>query len=216
VGALTRQREIEAASLTGGPALLREATRYIGHPGIRARGTIGGTLAHNDPAAEYPAALLALDASVTARRSGGQRSIAVDDLLRDWLTTSLEPDELITEVLIPQGSPASGVAIAELAKREGDFALAGAVVRIDRTGSGTIETARVVAFGGLPRASRMRQAESILEGSTPSEDVLIEAAQAAGAEANPTDDIHATRKYRQQLVRVLTLRALRSAVGREA
>ena len=216
LGALTRQREIETATFTGAARLLQAATRFIGHPGIRARGTVGGTIAHNDPAAEYPAALLALDATVTARSRQATRTITVDDLLGDWLTTALEPNELITEITVPIGAPDARVAITELAKRQGDFALAGAAVRLDLADGGDIRDARVVAFGGLSRATRMREAEAILIGGKPSDETLRAAAEAAGAGAEPTDDIHATREYRRHLIRVLTRRALQSALETEA
>jgi CO/xanthine dehydrogenase FAD-binding subunit len=216
IGALTRQRQLEAPTIPDGGTLLRDATLLIGHPGIRNRGTIGGSIAHNDPAAEYPAALLALDATVIARSTRGDREVLVDELLGEWLSTSLEPDEILVSVGLPALPKGSRFAIAELAKRRGDFALSGAVVRLDLAPTGLIADARVVAFGGLPRATRMSAAERILVGATPGEEAFREAADAAEEWADPTEDIHASREFRKHLTRVLTLRALRSAIAKEA
>lgn len=217
LGALTRQREVERSSVVAAAApLLQAATRWIGHPPIRARGTVGGSLAHNDPAGEYPAALLALDAVATAASVRGERTIPVDSLLGEWLSTTLEPDELVTQVTIPAGAGQARFGMAEVAKRHGDFALAGVIVRLSLDGRGAIADPRVVAFGGLPRAQRMSDAERVLAGNAPSAALFGEAGDAARAAAEPVSDVHASAAYRQHLISVLTVRALRDAVEMEA
>jgi aerobic carbon-monoxide dehydrogenase medium subunit len=217
IGATTRQREIElSAEVASSAPLLVSATKWIGHPPIRSRGTIGGSVAHNDPAAEYPAAMLALDAEAVLTSADGERTVAVNDLLGDWLTTSMQAEELLTALRMPAASDRMRVGITELARRHGDFALAGTVVRLDISPDGSIDDARVVAFGGLPRATRLRDAEEVLRGAQPGEEVFTEAGARAGAHVDPVADIHATAEYRKHLVGVLTVRALRSAAGMEA
>lgn len=216
LGALTRQQEIATSSLVAESApLLADATRWIGHPAIRARGTLGGSVAHNDPAAEYPAALLALDAAVKLRGARGDRSIPIDDFLGDWLSTSLASDEILTEVTVPASPTGTRTAIAELARRHGDFALAGVAVRVVREGA-LVSDPRLVAFGGLPRARRLTSAEAVLDGASPTPEVLADVADRARSEVDPTGDIHATADYRRHLVGVLAVRALRTALGMEA
>jgi len=215
LGALVRQAQVEASPVIAESApLLQIATRWIGHPPIRARGTVGGSLAHNDPAGEYPAALLALDATATAASVRGERTVSVDVLLADWLSTTLEPDELVTSVAIPGDALRGDVGMAELARRHGDFALAGSVVRLVTGGDGTIEDVRIVAFGGLPRATRMTDAEDGLKGAGPSDASFAEAGRRASAAANPVSDIHASAEYRRHLIGVMTVRALQSATER--
>jgi aerobic carbon-monoxide dehydrogenase medium subunit len=215
LGALVRQAQVEASPIVADAApLLVIATRWIGHPPIRARGTVGGSLVHNDPAGEYPAALLALDATATAASVRGERAMTVDALLADWLSTTLEPDELVTSVTIPGDALTGDVGMAELARRHGDFALAGSVVRLVPGADGTIEDVRIVAFGGLPRATRMTHAEDALKGTRPGDAAFEEAGRRASAAADPVSDIHASAEYRRHLIGVMTVRALRSATER--
>jgi CO/xanthine dehydrogenase FAD-binding subunit len=137
-------------------------------------------------------------------------------VLGDWLTTTLEPDELITSVAIPPAGPGSRVGFAELARRHGDFALAGAAVALSLGEGGAVADARVVAFGGLPRARRSAGAEQVLQGQVPSDEILAAASRAASEDADPSSDIHASAEYRKHLVEVMTLRALRDALAKEA
>ena len=196
LGALVRQSDALASSGVAAAApLLCAALRHVGHPATRSRGTIGGSVAHADPAAELPAALLALDAEVVATGAGGERTIAVGELFLGPFTTSLEPEELLTAVRVPlQGVRRFG--FAELARRHGDFALAGVAVLLD--------PARVVLFavGGAP--VRALEAERALDEGAGA----AEAAELATGGLEPVSDVHADAGYRRRAAAVLVRRAL--------
>jgi carbon-monoxide dehydrogenase medium subunit len=204
LGALVRQSD---ALISSGVAeiapLLCVALRHVGHPATRSRGTIGGSIAHSDPAAELPAALLALDAEVVAAGPRGERTIAVGELLLGPFTTSLEADELLTAVRVPlHGSRPFG--FAELARRHGDFALAGVAVLLD--------PARVVLFGVGGAPVRAFDAERALDEGAGA----AETAELATRGLEPVSDVHADAGYRRRVSAVLVRRALEQAEGRRA
>lgn len=214
VGAMTRQRTIEF-SLVAREALplLVEATALVGHLPIRSRGTFGGSLAHADPSAEYPAVLTALEGEVVARGPGGDRVIPAAQLFRSYLTTSLAADELLVEARLPIPPPGSGFAFEEFSRRHGDFALVGiAALLVVR--DGRCAMARLAAAGAGPAPVRLREAEEILEQDGVSDRAIGAAAARAGELVTPDSDIHASASYRRQLTRVFTARALRRALGR--
>ncbi len=217
-GAMTRQRVLEHDQrVRERLPLLAAATEWIAHPQIRNRGTIGGSLAHADPASELPAVALVHEAIVTARSaSGGQREIPASDFFVTYLTTALEPDEILTEVTVPALPAGSGWAIVEVARRHGDFALAGVAASLTLDSSGTIADARIGLFGVDATARRAAAAEAALRGQRPDADRLREAAILARDEIEPATDVHATAAYRRHVVAVLVERALREAVGRVA
>ena len=211
VGAMTRQREVERSDLARDRApIVGQAVRQIGHPAITNRGTIGGSLAHADPAAELPAAALALGAELVARGPHGERAIRAEDFFRSYLTTALEPDELLVEVRLPAMSGRSS--FHEVARRHGDFALVGAaaIVAVD---GGRIRDARLVLMGVGPTPVRARTAEALLMNVEPSEAVFAEAAREGVAGLEPTSDIHATGDYRRRVAAVLARRALVEAAS---
>jgi len=165
IGAMTRQRTVEAHRLVVARVpLLGEAVRCIAHPQIRARGTIGGSLAHADPSSELPAAAAALDAHFVLASVRGERVLNSEQFFTGYLTTALEPDELLTEVRLPALLPDAGWAFVEIARRHGDFALAGvaAVLRLD--GDGRCTEAQLVFTGVGPGPVRIPQAEQALLG----------------------------------------------------
>jgi carbon-monoxide dehydrogenase medium subunit len=214
IGALTRQRRLEDDPLvTTRVPLLAAAAKWIGHPQIRNRGTIVGSIAHADPAAELPAAALALDAELTAVGPHGARTLSPDDLYLGYLVTSLEPDELLTEVRFPAMPAGAGWSIQEVARRHGDFALVGviAVLTLDRDRVGE---ARLTYFGLAGRAVRLPDVEGMLAGTVPSETLFAQAATQASAVLDADDDIHASAEYRRTVAGVLTRRALREALSR--
>ena len=211
VGALTTHRALERSDLGPDFRVLARAASHIGHYPIRTRGTIGGSLAHADPAAEWPLVALALDARIVARGAGGERVMAADGFFRDYLTTALAPDEMITEVRFPVVAPCA--AIAEHARRHGDFALAAACVRLDIDG-GVCRGARVAVGGVGPVPARLEAAEALLAGSSCGDEVIDAAARAAMAAVEPPDDVHATAEHRRRLLGALVRRACREAVGR--
>ena len=213
-GALTRQRAAERSPVVAERCpLLRDALRLVGHAQIRNRGTLGGSIAHADPAAELTAILSALDGEVTARSARSTRSIAAADLFVTYLTTALDPRELIVEIRIPALSPGAGWSWMEIARRHGDFALAGVgVVLVIRRG--TIAEARIALTGVGPTPVRAGAAERLLVGHAPSDTLWTEAAEAVRAAVTPDGDIHASAEYRKHVAGVLTQRALREALSR--
>jgi aerobic carbon-monoxide dehydrogenase medium subunit len=209
IGAMTRQRAAERSTLLNEHApLAARALPNIGHTTIRNRGTVGGSIAHADPAAELPAVALALDAELLAASSSGERTIAASDFFAGFLTTSLAPEELLVEVRLPGLAPGHGVAFIELARRHGDFALVGVAAAIALDGGGKIADARLafIGVGGTPM--RAREAEAVLRGEAPGDGVFAEAAERAKTEIDPSDDTHASAEYRRRIAGVLAQRAL--------
>jgi carbon-monoxide dehydrogenase medium subunit len=217
IGAMTRQRAAERSELVLERCpLLPQALRHVGHVTIRNRGTIGGSIAHADPAAELPAVALALRAELVARGPQGERTIPADEFFLGFLTTALEPDELLVEVRLPAvGLPGRvGSSFLEVARRHGDFALVGACALLALTDDGTIGDARLAFVGVGGSAVRAREAETQLRGSRPEAAVLAEAAEVAVAELAPPSDVHASGAYRRRVAAVLARRALAKATPR--
>jgi carbon-monoxide dehydrogenase medium subunit len=213
-GAMTRQRSIEFSPVVRRRLpLLSEATTLVGHLPIRTRGTIGGSIAHADPSAEYPAVLAALDGAVVAKGPRGERTLRPGELFRSYLTTSLGPDELLVEVHLPAMPDGAGFAFEEFSRRHGDFAIVGIAAMV--VGRGTdCAAARLATAGAGPVPTRLRAAEEILEREGLSEATIDKAARRAEELVEPDSDLHASAAYRRNLTRVLTARAVRRAVGR--
>ncbi len=207
VGAMTRQSEAERSEdLRSSCPLVGQALALVGHLQIRNRGTVGGSVAHADPAGELPAVALALDAELIVRGSTGDRSVSAAEFFVGPFTTVLGPDELLTHVRFPDTLGARTMFL-ELARRSGDFALAG-VCAIDRGARGTADVALVgIGVGGSP--VRLSTAEAAVHGRELTEEVVREAAEAASAAVDPPSDIHADGEYRRELLGVLVRRALR-------
>jgi aerobic carbon-monoxide dehydrogenase medium subunit len=213
IGAMTRQATVERASNVAAQLpLLAEAIRWVGHPAIRSRGTIGGSLAHADPAAELPAVAVCLDATLSVVGPRGRRSVVAEDFFQGYLTTALEPDEILVETLLPPLSPATGQAWVEFSRRHGDFALVGVAVSIslDRD---SIRSANIVLTGVGGKPVRAREAETLLVGGSLAERIGA-SADAARTAIDPDSDIHASKEYRAHLAGVLTERAIRIAYER--
>jgi carbon-monoxide dehydrogenase medium subunit len=215
IGAMTRHAAVERSpQVARRQPLLAEAIGYVGHTPIRNRGTIGGSLAHADPAAELPAVLLALGGEVVAVGPRGQRRIPADDLFLLYFTTSLRPDELITEVRVPVLPPGAGWCFTELARRHGDFALAGVACTLQLDGEGRVADLRLALTGVAMTPIRAKGAEALLQGRTPGAAELAQAAEAVRAEIEPESDLHATAAYRRHLAGILAERALSRALER--
>jgi aerobic carbon-monoxide dehydrogenase medium subunit len=213
LGAMTRQRSAERSDLIRRRApLVQQALAHVGHPTIRNRGTVGGSLAHADPAAELPAVCLALDAEFVARSATGQRTIAAEDFYMGFMTTALAADELLVEVRIPAAADTVGTAFVEIARRHGDFALVGVAAAIALDGEGVITDSRLALTGvaGLP--VRAREAEASLRGAAAGAAAFAAAADLVGAELKPRTDAHATGDYRRRVAGVLARRALEEAM----
>ena len=212
IGAMTRQRTIEfSPAIAERVPLLTEATRWVGHLPIRSRGTIGGSLAHADPSAEYPTVLTALGGSVVARGPKGERTIAGSELFQTYLTTSLAADEILTEVRLPAPPAGAGYAFEELARRHGDFALVGIAAVIARQGE-RCTMARLATSGAGPVPLRLRAAEEILERDGLGDAAIEAAGRRASELVTPDSDIHASADYRRHLAGVLTQRAIKRAL----
>ncbi len=213
VGAMTRQRRLERSELMRDRApLFAQALAHVGHPAIRNRGTVGGSLAHADPAAELPAVVVALGAELVARSAGGERTIAADDFYVGFLSTALAADELLVDIRIPAPTGRVGTAFVELARRHGDFALVGVAVVIALDDESVITDARLVftGVGGLP--VRARQAEASLRGAMAGESAFAAAAERVSEELEARTDAHATGDYRRRIAGVLARRALEEAM----
>ena len=213
-GAMTRQRTIEFSPLVAERVpLLTEATRWVGHLPIRSRGTIGGSIAHADPSAEYPAVLSALDGSIVARGPKGERTVAAGELFQSYLTTSLAAEEILVEVRISAMPARAGYAFEELARRHGDFALVGIAAVIARDGE-RCTMARLATSGTGPIPVRLRDAEQILERDGLSDAAIEAAGRRASELVEPDSDIHASADYRRHLTGVLTGRAIKRALAK--
>jgi len=217
IGAMTRQRAVERSALVAARApLLAEALPFVAHPQIRNRGTIGGSLAHADPAAELPAVMVASGAMVHMRGEAGERRMAAADFFTGLFATALEPAELVTAIELPPPAPRSGWAFREVARRHGDYALVGvaAMVRLDE--AGRCAEARVVLLSVGDGPQQVPAAVAALEGRIPDAATIAAAAAAAQAGVDPPGDIHASAAYRRRLAGVLTGRALEQAAKRAA
>ena len=215
IGAMTRQRTAELSPLVRRRLpLLAEALSFVGHPQIRNRGTIGGTLAHADPSAELPAVFSALDGRVVLVSTRGTRTLRPDEFFLSYLTTALQPDELLAEVRLPAHDRA-GTAFVEVARRQGDFALVG-VAAVVELQDGRIARARLAFTGVGATPVRIGELEQSVVGRPPDEATLTEAGAIASARLDPETDIHASAEYRREVAGVLTERALALAVERAA
>lgn len=216
IGGMTRQRTVELSpQIQAQHPLLHAGMLLIAHPQNRNQGTIGGSLAHADPAAELPALALALDATFQATGPTGERTIGAADFFLTYLTTSLEPTEILTTVRFPTLPRRTGWSILEVARRHGDFGLAGVVAIVALAPDGRIATARLVLFGVGATPIHAAAAEQLL--TDQAGDPALFAAVGARAAADldePLTDVHASADYRRDLARVLTARALAEATTR--
>ncbi|WP_372623701.1 FAD binding domain-containing protein [Falsiroseomonas sp.] len=215
IGALTRHAELGRHELVARHApLLAQAVPLIAHPAIRNRGTIGGSLAYADPAAELPACVVALDATLVLVSSEGERRMPARDFFTGLLQTALRPGELIAAVEVPLATPGSRSAIVEVARRSGDYAMAGLAVSLTLDAQVQVSAARLVYFGVGNGPVLAAQASAALTGR-PLGAESIEAAQAAlGDDLDPSADLHGPPEMKRHLARVLTSRALRRFLPR--
>jgi carbon-monoxide dehydrogenase medium subunit len=212
IGAGTRQAAIESDPLVAEHApLLAEATGLIGHFQIRNRGTIGGSLAHADPAAEYPAASIACDATVEVASANGNRTVSADALFESAYVTTLEPEELIVGVRVPVRVRGEGFAIREIARRSGDFALAGCAAKIVLDEREAVSDVRVVVFGVAGRPQRLPVAEQALIDVSEGELDLPAVLRSATAALEPSEDAVATARYRKSVIPHVAAEAIAAA-----
>ena len=216
LGAMTRQRAVERSPVVAKAApLLHETMPFIAHPQIRNRGTVGGSIAHADPAAELPAVAVALDARCKVVSRRGSRTIAAGEFFTGLFSTALAPDELLVEIVLPAAGARSGWAFVEVARRHGDYALVGVAAAVSLDSQGRCRAARIglLSVGDGPVLAA--EAAKLLIGQQPSPNAIRAAADAAASrDVDPSGDIHASAAYRRHLVGVLTRRALSRAFER--
>src|SRR5438128_615112 len=216
IGTLTRDAALVGdRTVAGSLPVLTEAAHCVGHPAIRNRSTVGGSIAHADPAAELPAVMLALNAEFEVRSRPGSRTVSAQDFFKGYLSNDLKEGELLTELRVP-GLPArAGSAFVEFSRREGDYALAGVAAVIALDEDGTIADARLGLCSVGPAPVRPQAAEALLRGQRPGEEAWAAAASAVVSVLdNPLSDIHGSADYRRHLAGVLTRKALAIAAER--
>jgi CO/xanthine dehydrogenase FAD-binding subunit len=214
IGAMTRHAAIERSTLVANELpLLADAIGWVGHEQIRNRGTVGGSVAHADPAAELGAALAALDARMRLRSADGERVLPWSEFFVFGFMTALEPDEILVEVEVPALPAGAVTGFIEFARRHGDFALGGAAAVLVLDSGGVCQHARLSLLAAAPVPVRAAQAEELLVGSRIDGATIAAAADAAVAGIEPTGDIHGSTKYRIKLLRTMASRAIAAALA---
>jgi carbon-monoxide dehydrogenase medium subunit len=212
IGTLVRHAACERSELLHGRfQLLGDAAPQISDPIIRRRGTVGGSLAHADPQGDWGAVMLAARAEVTARSATGTRTISIDDLLEGPFTTTLAPDEILTEIRVPDPGPRASGTYLKLERKVGDYATAAVAVQVSLD-NGTIAQAGIGLTAVGPRNLRAAEAEETLRGAEPNDQVIEEAARLAAEAASPSNDVRGTAEYKRNVIRVFTERGLKKAI----
>jgi carbon-monoxide dehydrogenase medium subunit len=211
LGANVRTAQIERDPTVAERApLLAMAARHVAHPAIRNRGTLGGAVAHADPAAEFPAALCALGATIVVAGRGRERHVPADEFFVAPLTPALEPAEMVVAVRVPAAGPRDRHGFAELARRSGDYGYAGCAVRLLLDGD-RLAGVRIALLGVGPTPVLAREAMAMLDGQRPTRPLIDTAANTVARTVTPVDDVHASAEYRREAARLVTIRALVSA-----
>lgn len=214
IGAKVRWRDIlDSEILRKAHPLLVAAIGHVAHYQIRNRGTVGGSLAHADPAAEMPGIAVACDGLIFITGKSGSRVLRAQDFFIGALTTALQPDELITAIRLPLWPQARRWGFEEFARRRGDFALGAVACFYDVDGLGRSKDVHIGVIGAANRPLRIKDAEALLNGRALTEALIVEAGRAVSAAVSPSDDIHASAAYRRALAGTLTERALTQAAG---
>jgi carbon-monoxide dehydrogenase medium subunit len=215
IGGLTREAELEASSVVRQKyPLLMDTAAVIADPQVRNLATVGGNLAHGDPANDHPATMMALGAQIVATGAKGERVIPIEDFFVTLFTTALKHDEILTEIRIPVPPPKSGGAYLKLERKVGDFATAAAAVQLTLDGGGAVQKVGIGLTNVGPTPIKARKAEDFLKGKKPDAATLVQAAQLASDDSQPSSDLRGPAEYKKGLVKELTRRALSRAVER--
>jgi aerobic carbon-monoxide dehydrogenase medium subunit len=215
IGARATHRQVhDHAIVRDRYPMLHEATGLIGDPQVRNWGTVGGSVAHADPASDWPALLLAVNATVVLRSRAGERSVGARDFFVDTFTTAIEPTEVLTELRLPRRPTRAGGAYTKLERKVGDFATCGSAVAVRLATDGTVEWAGVALTAVAETPFAATDAEAVLIGQSPDEDLFRRAGVAAGAQSRPAADVRGPVDYKRAMAAELTVRSLRSAVAR--
>ena len=214
LGALTTEAEIERSQLLARSyPILVDASSVIADPTVRNMGTVGGNLAHADPANDHPAVMVALGAELVARGPDGERTISIDDFFLGLFETAMDSSEVLTEIRVPVPAPGSGSAYVKFERQVGDYAIAGAAACV-RLADGLLEEAKVALTNLGDIATRAGEAERMLLGRAPDDETLRAASEASASELSPWDDLRASAEVKLKLASVAMYRALGSAVRR--
>lgn len=215
IGALAREHQLESSPAVNSKfPVLADTAKVIADPLVRSQATVCGNLAHGDPANDHPATMLALGATVVATGPGGQREIPIADFFPGLFTTALEPEEILTEIRVPLPPPRSGGAYLKMERKVGDFATAGVAVQLSLDEAGNCRRAGIGLTNVGMTPIKATQAENFLAGKQLDEATIQQASELAAAESQPLDDIRGSAEYKRDLIRVLTARALATALDR--
>jgi aerobic carbon-monoxide dehydrogenase medium subunit len=214
IGARATHRQIHDHPVMARYPMMREVAGGIGDPQVRNWGTIGGSIAHADPASDWPAVMLARHAHIVCRDAARERSIRARDFFIDTFQTALEPTEVLTEIRMRARPKGGGGAYKKLERKVGDFATVGVAVAVELDASGRIDNVGIGITGVSPSPYAAEEAEDVLEGQVPADDLFRRAATAAAASAQPTADVRGPVDYKRAMVAEMTVRAIRTAVDR--
>lgn len=215
IGALARHGALERSALIHDRyPLLADVPKGLGDPEVRNLGTIGGSLAHADPAGDWGTALLAFKAEFVATGPAGSRTIPVDAFFQDTFSTALRPDEILSEIHVPKPGPRSGGSYQKLKRKTGDFAIVSASAQLQLDDTGTISAVRMALGAVGPTPLRAQRAEAALLGKAPEDALFREAGRLASEESHPSSDLHGSETYKHAMVEILARRALETAVER--
>src|SRR5215471_17954819 len=215
IGAMTREADVDASELVRERyPIIADTAAVIGDPLVRNMATVGGNLAHADPANDHPATMLALDAEVVVTGLDGERTVPVAEFFTDFFTTALRPDEILTEIRIPAPTAGSGGAYIKLERKVGDFAIVGVAAQVTIDARGICTRAGIGLTNVAPTPLKAHQAEAFLQGQHLDQDSITQAAQLAAEAARPEADLRGSIAYKRDMVRVLTTRALTRALER--
>ena len=215
IGGRTRESTLERSELIRGKyPILADTTAVIADPLVRNLATVGGNLAHGDPANDHPATMLALGAEVVATGPKGERSIPIEKFFTGLFTTALAPDEILTEIKIPIPPPRSGGAYVKLERKVGDFATAASAAQLTLGKNGQVERVGLALTNAGPKPVKATRAEQYLQGKQPDDEAIAEAARLASQDCDPTADRRGSVEYKREMARVLSARALKKAVQR--
>lgn len=215
IGAMTREVALEDTALVVEKyPLLLDTAKMIADPQVRNLATVGGNLAHGDPANDHPATMLAYRAEIVIHSNAGERVVPVDDFFTDFFTTALEHGDILTEIRIPAPPANSGGCYLKVERKVGDYAAAAVAAQLSLAGDGSIAQVGIGLTNVAPVPTRASAAEALLQGQPPSETLFAQAGQAAAEASSPADDLRGSADYKRSLIRELTQRALRKAVER--
>ena len=215
IGAMTRESSLEESNLIkDNYPLLLDTVKMIADPQVRNMATVGGNLAHGDPANDHPATMIALGASVVVEGPNGSREIGIDDFFTDFFTTALEDNEILTEIRIPASQPGSGGAYQKIERKVGDYAAAAVACQLSLEADGKIQQIGIGLTNVGPVPIRSVGAEGNLRGKTPDDSLIQESGRLAAEECNPVDDLRGSAGYKRDLVNELTQRAIKISIER--